>query len=825
MELEDTSGNMNKSGDPMDIDQDLQVPKLEVRKGPKYQIKMDTLVRPVSSGRANPLSANVSSTIAAINKNSFHANGKWSSHVDNMSSARPSIESSRSKLTAHTTGTDKVDSVLGSNVSISSNARRPLFDTNRANNAVANRHSVGDMDKLLNSQSPTAGQENKRQSFPPVAARRQSLVNMHSTSQRPKSPTNSIASTTSALPRPRRPSGTVTASRLSWIQDLEANGAHKTPGQEYMHKKLEGGVAEKLRRFESQNSQASGSSSRSQSATRGSDAYAIEGKRLSRTVTADDDFRKKLEEQFQKKQKEDEEREKKKRASLNVVDKTPQQIIDYVELNDKDREAHINELLKGGKGPDVAKHLDAQAKAAMGAQDARKQGRMFEHYPSQTAIRNGPQQPAAVLQSASAALKSNTSLADPASSSQRRFDIRGGPSKIAGVMQSAQTAEQGRQATKSLQRTMSVQQTRKQTATTRPARPVSYAAVSAPMDDEYDPFNYACYPSRSSMYSNPPEAPAMTPEVELAEEEAVPVVEEADEAQHSENNDPIAVKDMSPSERGANEEPAVGVHAQEEDAVLQETEKAEDAASPAPAPQESKEEIKPTPAATGWSSRFQTRGGPQKAQAILKSAGIELDAQKGAGESALQEPEKANTKASSESNSEPEAEIKEGSQNPIMQSRLPMRGGPQKPVAVMGSATAAQKDNQVSEKTTSQVVADAAEPKETEEAKPEQEEATKQEKPIQVRGSPKKPQAVTESAAAAQSTESTSAPAAKLANNDFPKSSLTPRKASRPMTPPKKQTPASLLLSNGSVKIASPCSSPKSPKEFSAASLPRFGTA
>ena len=202
----------------MDIDEPAVVePQREVRKGPKWQIKTDALTRPVSSGRASALSGNISHTIAAINKNNFHANAKWSANVDNMASARQSIESSRSKMTSQTNYTDKVDSVMGSNASVTTTngTRKPLGDTARTN---TNRHTVADVDKVMNG-SAIVDQENKRQSFPPVAIRRQSLVNMNAAQQsRPKSPTGSIASTATGAPRARRQSGTNIANRLSWLQ-------------------------------------------------------------------------------------------------------------------------------------------------------------------------------------------------------------------------------------------------------------------------------------------------------------------------------------------------------------------------------------------------------------------------------------------------------------------------------------------------------------------------------------------------------------------------------------------------------------------------------
>ena len=585
MELEDTSAIAIREDEPVAMDTRPIEAQPEVKKGPKWQIKTDALTRPVSSGRASALSGNISQTIAAINKNNFHANNKWSANVDNMASARQSVESSRSKMTSQTNYTDKVDSVMGSNASITTTngTRRPLGETTRTN---TNRHTVADVDKLING-SAGADQENKRQSFPPVAVRRQSLVNMNAAQQpRPKSPTGSIASTATGAPRARRQSGTNIANRLSWLQELESK---KTPGQEYMMNKLQGGVADKLRRFESQNSEAGGSASRSQSATRsvsatrgGSDAYGIEAKRLSRTVTHDENFRKKLEEQFQRKQKEDEEREQKKknRASLqSTASKTPQQIIDYVELNDKDREAEINDLMKDGQGAVNARKLDTQAKAAFA----------------------NPRQPGAVFQGASAALRSTTNLLDTLNAPQSG----------------------GSKQTPSLGRTMSVQQkTRKVSPSARkPPRPVSYAPPAPPMDDEYDPFNYAVYPSRSSIYSYPPEVPVMTPEVEIAEKEAMAPAEDSSESVEVES---AAEQKEAPAPEDAVCEPLKATpepRAREVDA--EPTEPIQDA------PKELSTPVAPAPT-SGWAARFNStpatalplriHGGANKPAAVKESA-------------------------------------------------------------------------------------------------------------------------------------------------------------------------------------------------------------
>jgi hypothetical protein len=602
-----------------------------------------------------------------------------------------------------------------------------------------------------------------------------------------------------------------------------------------MLKKLEGGVAQKLRRFESQNSQASGSSSRSQSATRGSEAYSIEGKRLSRTITTDDDFRKKLEEQFQRKKKEDdEEREKKmKRTSVNNS-KTPQQIIDYVELNDRDREAAINDLMKDGKGSENAKDLDAQARAAMAAQDTKKSGKMFEHYPSQVHARSSLQQPTAVFQNATAALKSSISPPESAISNHGRLGIRGGPQKIIGVMQSAQKAEQDRQTTKSLQRTTSVQQSRKQTATVRPARPASYAAVSAPLSDDYDPFNYAVYPSRSSIHSNPPEAPATTPEVELAEEEVLPGVESAEA---------VTVRKAAPEivdtpaqnwpavDTGTNEQQAAAVTAecpQQETAIPQEAENVEETLTPAPAPapiEIVKEEPKPAPVATGWAARFQPKGGPQKVESVLKSAGIALTTDK----PAPKEPEETDVLPSPAAKSEPKPEVTEEPKISEIQSPPHVREGPQKPAAIMEAASAAAHQDTgapdkvpASKDTAADTASNMTKTEDVEEVTPKHEETIEKANAVQKHEKLKAP---IENLAVAKASEPSSSPEVKPISNELPESSLPVQKASTSETTPKRQTPSSLLLSNGSVKTASPCSSPKSPKEFNAAALPRLGTA
>ena len=409
---------------------------------------------------------------------SYKPDGNWGSPVDTTFSVRPSIDSNQSKISAPVQ-TEKVDSVLGSSTSVSTYGvpRRPLGDAQPASN-LANRHSVGDMDKLTSSGGMT-DLETKRQSFPPVAVRRQSLINMHSASQRPRSPTGSVTSTAS-VSRPRRPSGSLTTQRLAWIKDLEAKGGAKTPGQEYMHRKLEGGVAEKLRRFESQNSQATPAAVLKRAIT--GDAYGIEvnGKRISRTFAADDDFRKKLNEQFQKKQKEDEERAlKAKKATSSLQGKTPQQIIDFAELSDRDREAHINDMMRGGRGTETARALDVQARNTLSA----VKSKMFEHYPTLSSSKT----PLTVFHNATTALKSNARLVDV-------------------------------KAPRGLSRTMSVQQSRKPVQASVP-RPASYVAFSstASIDDDYDPFNYMAYVPAPNASSQEEEGPGLAPFVEKPE--------------------------------------------------------------------------------------------------------------------------------------------------------------------------------------------------------------------------------------------------------------------------------------------------------------------
>jgi hypothetical protein len=250
------------------------------------------------------------------------------------------------------------------------------------------------------------------------------------------------------------------------MQELE--NKNKTSSQDPTINKLQGSVADKLRRFESQGSQAIGSASRSPSATRsvsasrrGSELYGIEagGKRLSRTVTHDEEFRKKLEEQFSKKQKEDEEKEQKKNNRMSL--------------------------------PATTKKTSQPSAEA-------------------TAASFGSRLPNAVFQGASAALKSTTNILEAISNT--------------GLNNAAKS-------TVPLQRTMSVQQKARKVSPSlvKPARPVSYATPTPlSMDDEYDPFNYAVYPSRSSMYSNPPEEPMYTPATESSEDELMAsVVEES----------------------------------------------------------------------------------------------------------------------------------------------------------------------------------------------------------------------------------------------------------------------------------------------------------
>ncbi|KIW03853.1 uncharacterized protein PV09_05152 [Verruconis gallopava] len=803
MELEDTSSNALRSEDAMDVDPQPQDPKPEIRKGPKWQIRTDSLVRPVSSGKANPLATNVSQTIAAINKNSFQASGKWSSTVDNMASARQSIDSSRSKVTSYTIATDKVDSVLGSNVSISTthaSTRRPLGDTSRANHATISLQA--DTNKSSNSQTTSVDQENKRSSYPPVAVRRQSLINMHSAQQRPRSPTGSIASTTSAVPRPRRPSGTNVSSRLSWIQSLE-NGS-QNPGHEYMLKKLEGGVADKLRRFESQNNQASGSVSRSQSATRSSDAYSIEARRMSKTTTADESFRKKLEEQFQKKKKEDEERER-KRASLNNTSRTPQQIIDYAELNDRDREAAINDLMKDGKGLENARALDAQARAVL-----------------KTQPRNGTQRSGTIFQNESA---KTVSALEQSAINQRKVDVRGAPHKFGDAVPSGPRA----QSTVGLLRTLSVQQKPKQTTITKPPRPVSYTAVPVIVDDDYDPFNYASYPSRSSIYSNPPEPPAMTPEIEVSEKEAVPEVESGNEAAES----PTTADENSATQAGVVAEAATRPEkdkvrsptpaASAEMSENKEQEAAKVTEEPSSTPDVKKErDSTPTQTASSWASRFQTQGGSHQAKDVTKTAELALPAPAKTTRVEMADAE-IDTAQAVEKEVKPKA--KEKPSPAVLASKLPLRGGSQKPAAVLASAAAAT-DPETSEALVAQEAVPAS-PTLIDVVKPKKA-TTEADAKISTAAVAASARPRLEEAKEKDETEKSDAKSAdvKSAGTELPKASKPAEEVStsaRPCTPPK-HTPASLLLTNGSVKIASPCSSPRSPKEFNAAALPRLGT-
>lgn len=104
--------------------------------------------------------------------------------------------------------------------------------------------------------------------------------------------------------RPRRVSGAKMADRMAWIRELEEKSSGKGGLERAaMYKNLQGGVADKLARFESSNKDSGSALTRANShSSRKStfnDAYGIEnaiGKRLSRATTIDDEFRRKMEE-------------------------------------------------------------------------------------------------------------------------------------------------------------------------------------------------------------------------------------------------------------------------------------------------------------------------------------------------------------------------------------------------------------------------------------------------------------------------------------------------------------------------------------------------
>jgi hypothetical protein len=341
----------------------------ELRKLPrKFEVKMDTLVRPVSRATANTEAAKVSKTIESINKKEYslpankvaghsrapshqtitsrqpdgalerfpeldtdlpipdsvvapnnHTNAK-ALRTLGISESEPREQQKLPPASSFQTFTTKEKTPIASSMgspstfsfSINENLRR--IAPGHSHNQNSNRHSVGDMNKLLeqNREATTAAKE--KQQPPALTVRRSFSVGA-------ESPTKSEAAPITSAPRPRRPSGKTTADRLAWIRALEEGSNRKgaNSGREAMYKNLQGGVADKLARFESSNKGLiSGTgpglvrtNSVSSRMSAFSEAYGIEngapGSRLSKASTLDEEFRRKMEEVAEKAKKKIEE--------------------------------------------------------------------------------------------------------------------------------------------------------------------------------------------------------------------------------------------------------------------------------------------------------------------------------------------------------------------------------------------------------------------------------------------------------------------------------------------------------------------------------------
>jgi hypothetical protein len=217
---------------------------------------------------------------------------------------------------------------------------------------ASNRYSVGDVESLMNSYEQTSNAA-KRMSHPPLNNRRSFSDGSQPVADQDQSATPSPASTSNSGSLSRKPSGRKTAERLAWIRELEeGNKAGGNHGRDYMFNKLQGGVRDKLAKFENQ--QLTGGLARTNSnlsrrLSNSSDAYSIEQgslKRLSRSTTIDDEFRKKLEGTVAEQQKK------------TIV---PQEVLDLVALSDGDHEAALNELMQYWNQEELIKQINNAA--------------------------------------------------------------------------------------------------------------------------------------------------------------------------------------------------------------------------------------------------------------------------------------------------------------------------------------------------------------------------------------------------------------------------------------------------------------------------------
>jgi hypothetical protein len=215
---------------------------------------------------------------------------------------------------------------------------------------ASNRHSVGDAGQLFQRNEAVAAA--KRQSHPPLNTRRSFSEGSQPAEEQSPSQNTSLV---------RKPSGRKTAERLAWIRELEeGNKGSGNHGRDYMFNKLQGGVRDKLAKFE--NKQLTGGLARTDSnisrrLSTSSDAYSIEqpsSNRLSRTGTIDDDFRKKLEESVGN--------QHKKRI-------IPQEVLDLVALTDGDQEAALNDYMENWNQDELIKQINDAADEAIKGED------------------------------------------------------------------------------------------------------------------------------------------------------------------------------------------------------------------------------------------------------------------------------------------------------------------------------------------------------------------------------------------------------------------------------------------------------------------------
>jgi len=251
--------------------------------------------------------------------------------------------------------------------------------------ALGNRRSVADIKYTLNSRSTSTPQD-----------RRLSL--------QPASPAPATSSSTSQPTLSRRASSRLASDRLAWIKELEEgkNGA-ANPGRDFVLKNLQGGVADKLAKFE--NKQLTGGLTRTNSTISriSADAYGIEssyGSTMTRSSTLDtsnrassvltnfdDSFREKMEilaGNLANKANEESSTDPKalgrvtsKFEQVGIQDETkqdlPKEVTDFAILSDGDPETTINDITRHGNlgrtltwnETDIVKQLNDAADRAL----------------------------------------------------------------------------------------------------------------------------------------------------------------------------------------------------------------------------------------------------------------------------------------------------------------------------------------------------------------------------------------------------------------------------------------------------------------------------